>query len=106
MLSTPFATIDLGRQLLVSVPSALALAVLFYFVSLIYSREATPLRKVPGPVLASFSRLWLALKTRKRNRHELDLELHKKYGTVVRIGPTHVSISSPDAIKTIYGTSA
>jgi hypothetical protein len=87
--------------------SSLTTTVIIGFLGLIYLfyvREATPLRKVPGPLVASFSKLWMVHKTRQLKRHEIDLELHKKYGPVVRIGPTYVSVSSPSALKQIYGT--
>ncbi|KAK6005954.1 hypothetical protein QM012_006364 [Aureobasidium pullulans] len=32
-----------------------------------------------------------------------NVEVHKKYGSVVRIGPKHVSFSSPEALQTIHG---
>jgi hypothetical protein len=70
---------------------------------LIWMHEATPLKKIPGPFMARFSKLWMVYKTRQLKRHELDLELHKTYGPVVRIGPIYVSVSSPSALKTIYG---
>ncbi|CAE6434717.1 unnamed protein product [Rhizoctonia solani] len=30
------------------------------------------------------------------------LELHRKYGTFVRIGPNHISIADPDALEVVY----
>ena len=75
----------------------------FGLIYLVWVREATPLRKIPGPYLASVSKLWMIYKTRQLKRHELDLELHDTYGPVVRIGPSYVLVSSPDALKTIYG---
>lgn len=31
------------------------------------------------------------------------IKLHQKYGPLVRVGPSHVSVSDPDAVKIIYG---
>lgn len=40
------------------------------------------------------------------DRHLAIFELHKKYGTVVRIGPHHISINSANALGPIYGHDA
>jgi hypothetical protein len=80
---------------------AVALLALFY---LLYTRYATPLRKIPGPWLASLTKLWLVQKTRSFDRHNVDIALRKKYGSVVRVAPNEVMVSSLNAIRTIYGT--
>lgn len=70
---------------------------------LVVTREATPLRKVPGPFLASITRLWVVQKQRSYQRPLVDLDLHKKYGPIVRIAPNEVLISSPQAFRIVYG---
>ena len=70
---------------------------------MLYVRYATPLRKIPGPFLASITKLWVVQQTRGLNRHLVDIDLRKKYGTMVRVAPNEVMISNLDAIKTIYG---
>ena len=35
--------------------------------------------------------------------HRKMIDLHAKYGTLVRTGPNEISVSDLDAIKTIYG---
>ncbi len=61
------------------------------------------LRAIPGPLLARFSNLWLLMTVRRGRRYlEVD-EAHKKYGTVMRIQPGHVSINDDSAIPIIYG---
>ena len=103
-MTTFFLGVTGSGLLLSSVPLTTTVVTGFIgLIYLLYVREGTQLRKVPGPFLASFSKLWMVYKTRQFKRHELDQELHKKYGSVVRIGPTYVSISSPAALKTIYG---
>ncbi|KEF55246.1 uncharacterized protein A1O9_08900 [Exophiala aquamarina CBS 119918] len=70
---------------------------------LIHVRYNTPLRRVPGPFLASLTRLW-KVKTIFTARQELVLlDLHRKHGPLVRIGPNEVSVSDPQALKVIYG---
>lgn len=62
-----------------------------------------PLRDIPGPGLARFSRLWYLLKIYKGSYEITDINLHKKYGAVVRIAPNEYSIDDPEAAKIIYG---
>jgi hypothetical protein len=62
-----------------------------------------PLAKVPGPSLASLSPLWLVWQCMKLRRPRLDLELHKRYGSVVRIAPNEVIFSNPDYFRDVYG---
>jgi hypothetical protein len=71
----------------------------------LHTRYATPLRKIPGPFLASISKLWLVQKTRGLQRQKVDLWLRKKYGSIVRIAPNEVLVSDLNALKTIYGIS-
>ncbi|EOO00667.1 putative pisatin demethylase protein [Phaeoacremonium minimum UCRPA7] len=66
---------------------------------LLYKRYASPLRKYPGPWLASVSRLWKVLSTASTRTHLDHIALHKKYGPIVRIAPDEVSVSSPEAAR-------
>ena len=89
----------------------------------IHVRYNTPLRTIPGPFLASLTRLW-KVSTILTTRQELVMmDLHKKHGIfirlpatppksiltwasqgkLVRIGPNEISISYPEALKVIYG---
>jgi hypothetical protein len=79
---------------------ALALVVTFV-VRALYKRYASPLRKYPGPFLASFTRLWKVKSTASGRTHLEHIELHRKYGPVVRIAPDEVSVSSPEAARTL-----
>ena len=72
----------------------------------IYTRALTPLRKIPGPFLASITKLWIVNKQRSFKRHEVDIALHKKYGPILRVAPTEIMVSSLRAFRTIYGTLA
>ena len=69
----------------------------------IYTREATPLRSIPGPFLASITRLWIFQKQRGFQRQQVDMDLREKYGPIVRISPKEVMVSSPKSLRTIYG---
>ncbi|OCL07759.1 cytochrome P450 oxidoreductase [Glonium stellatum] len=67
-------------------------------------RYWTPLRHVPGPFYASISRGWKVSQALRRRMHYACIEMHKKYGPVVRIAPDEVSFSSAAAAKEIYST--
>ncbi len=62
-----------------------------------------PLRSIPGPFLARFTRLWYLLAVRSGHFEKINVALHKKHGAVVRIAPHYYSIDDMDAIKVIYG---
>jgi hypothetical protein len=60
------------------------------------------LRGIPGPYLASVTDFW-----RLRIQYfgpilPTLVDLHRKYGTVVRIGPNKISVSGAEHVKTIY----
>ncbi|KAK4943316.1 hypothetical protein LTR10_017159 [Elasticomyces elasticus] len=70
----------------------------------LYIRYATSLRKVPGPFFASFTRLWKLQKTLRGDFEWTNIELHRRYGPIVRIAPNEVSIDDPDeSVSIIYG---
>ncbi|KAG0136862.1 cytochrome P450 [Tuber indicum] len=82
----------------------LPLALLALVASCVYSRYASPLKNVPGPALASFSRIWLNVGLVARgNLHGGIMDAHRKYGPVVRVGPNKVYFSDPALIPEIYG---
>jgi hypothetical protein len=63
----------------------------------------SPLRKVPGPKLWALSRIPSQRSVLRGHTHLDILELHEKYGPVVRISPYEVAFNSASAFKTIYG---
>jgi hypothetical protein len=93
------------QRLPISSPTATAItlcvATIICFV--LFARELTPLRNVPGPFLASLSNVWVFRQTKTFQRPLIDMELHKRYGPIVRTGPNEVMVSSPSSFKTIYG---
>ncbi|KAH9909692.1 cytochrome P450 [Xylariomycetidae sp. FL2044] len=68
---------------------------LFIIARASYRRYASPLRKYPGPFLASCTRLWKFVSTATERTNYHHMELHKKYGPVVRISPNELSFASP-----------
>lgn len=62
-----------------------------------------PLRDVPGPFWAKFTRLWEVYALMPGDLEIKLIALHRLYGPIVRIGPNKCSIDDPDAVKIIYG---
>ncbi|GFN18676.1 cytochrome P450 [Aspergillus tubingensis] len=84
-------------------PYFVCLSLLSLISYVLYIRFYSSLAKVPGPFWASLSRWWLVFFSDKGNMHRLYPRLHEKYGKLVRVGPSEVSVADLDAIQTIYG---
>jgi hypothetical protein len=86
-----------------SIPGVVA-AVSFVFISsyIIYYRHIHLLSKYPGPPLASFTNLWKAYQQWTLRMPETLVQLHEKYGDVVRVGPNDLSFNSADSVHMIY----
>lgn len=63
------------------------------------------LRGIPGPLFAQFTDLWRFLSQNTQGHATRLINLHRKHGKLVRTGPNNISISDPDAIPIVYGTS-
>lgn len=81
---------------LLLVPSLL---ILYHFVQYVID----PLRSIPGPFLARFTRWWYFIEIYNGSFEVTNIELHKRYGPIVRIAPHEYSIDNVDAARTIYG---
>ncbi len=81
---------------------AVVAAILTYAVMALWTALRPGLRRIPGPFIARFSRLYLFLQATKGNQHSIYLDLHEKYGKLVRVGPNKVAIADPDMIPIIY----
>ena len=94
----------LDSQAATSAVVLLGLASLLVAISLY--RRWQRLAHIPGPLLASLTNFWAAIKIwRGEMYHEFIQDLHARYGPVVRFGPNRVSFSQPEAVAEIYGTS-
>lgn len=82
------------------------LAILLVPLYLYLTWRSRGLNKFPGPTLASFTDLWKVFYSRKNSVKEntVYIDMHEKYGDVVRIGPNTLSFADPKAILDIYGT--
>ncbi|KAL2394087.1 Cytochrome P450 monooxygenase cicH [Exophiala dermatitidis] len=77
----------------------LALTVLY----LLSNRYQKGLWRIPGPWLRSLStipRMWAIYRS---HSHKYDIELHRKYGKVVRVAPNILSVSDTAEINQLYG---
>ncbi|KAF2868355.1 cytochrome P450 [Massariosphaeria phaeospora] len=61
-----------------------------------------PLRNFPGPFLARFTHAYGAFLVWRRCSHLTSIQLHKKYGPVVRIAPDRLIFNSATAVQDIY----
>ncbi|KAI0016492.1 putative benzoate 4-monooxygenase cytochrome P450 [Xylariomycetidae sp. FL0641] len=94
----PVVTIQTGRfglALLLLVGVVVGLSFRLY-------RTWRRLRAIPGPNVAKFTDLQRMSWVNSRHAHLIHLELHRKYGDVVRMGPNMVSVGDPTAIPVIY----
>ena len=66
-------------------------------------RYRSGLRRIPGPWLASISSIWRFAVVWRQDMPATSIKLHARHGPLVRIGPHHVSVADPEAVKIIYG---
>jgi cytochrome P450 len=62
-----------------------------------------PLAKIPGPFLAKITGHWRNKRIWRGTWHDDILELHERYGRVVRIAPNEVAVVDQNAMKQLYG---
>lgn len=68
----------------------------------IYRRYAHPLRQIPGPFLASISNSWIIALQFSSKQHLKLIDLHRKYGPVIRISPNRVIMTSPEHLHEYF----
>lgn len=69
----------------------------------IYRTSFHPLAGTPGPKLAKISGLWRSWRFLRGTWHEDVLELHRRYGRIVRIAPNELSIVDQTINQKLYG---
>ncbi|KAH9908161.1 benzoate 4-monooxygenase cytochrome P450 [Xylariomycetidae sp. FL2044] len=84
--------------------SLVGLGALLVVCQALYARYRGGLNAIPGPALASVSNIWKILAVYHDDMPRRNVEVHRKYGPVVRIGPNTVSFSSLEALHTIHGS--
>lgn len=83
---------------------ALIVAVVIARIALfVYQSLTSPLRSIPGPFWTRLSRLWFFNRVRLGHFEHDNIELHRRFGPIVRIAPGIYSIDSPEILKPVYG---
>lgn len=80
---------------------AIGCAVLFV-TKLLWELCFSPLSAFPGPIVAKFTNIWRAIAASRGDVDTTNIELHRKYGSAVRIGPNCISLSDPKMIRAVY----
>lgn len=70
--------------------------------NLLHKKYGSGITHIPGPVLASWIKLWRLQDVAKGQNHKTIIELHRKYGKLVRTAPNVVDVSDPAMIPVIY----
>ena len=70
----------------------------------LHFRHKKGFSKYNGPFLASFTDLWRVYYTYFNMGEFPMVDVHERYGDIVRVGPNHLSFAKSEAIKDIYGT--
>jgi hypothetical protein len=91
-----FTIQNLPLSISASLPLAVVIFLLLHFLS---RRYLSPLRKYPGPFLASGSRIYQLFCVASGDAHLRMITLHRRYGPVVRIAPDELSFSSPEVAR-------
>ncbi|KAF2170959.1 hypothetical protein M409DRAFT_51199 [Zasmidium cellare ATCC 36951] len=92
----------MGLERFLVLASVLAPVWLVLYYVLPYFTTYKHLQHIPGPVVAKFSNIWVALGARNGKKFAWVDWAHRKYGPVVRIGFNHVSIAQPEGLQTVY----
>lgn len=80
--------------------SAFAVLLFCGYVARTYAR----LRHIPGPFWSKFTDIPRFYWVKTRRAQHIHIDLHKKYGPLVRMGPNMVSVGDPAEIPNIYST--
>ncbi|KAI9506395.1 hypothetical protein GGI25_005150 [Coemansia spiralis] len=88
----------------IQLSNVLVSLILFLLVKLIHRTYVTPLRHIPGPLLNSLTNLPLIYHTALGDYHRYSISLHRRFGPLVRIGPTKVSVSGLAEIRTVLSS--
>ena len=84
--------------------SLLALGVGFLLLRILQTHIYSPLKKFPGPFLGSLTDWWrLVYSYRILHSSQPWIDIHRKYGDIVRLGPDMLSFGSAEAARDIYG---
>ncbi|OIW26308.1 putative P450 monooxygenase [Coniochaeta ligniaria NRRL 30616] len=76
--------------------------------NVVYNVLAHPLKAFPGPLAAGASTWWKTYIEvfKQKSMTDVLVELHAKYGDVVRVGPNELHFAKPSAFNDIYNASS
>ncbi|KAI0120633.1 isotrichodermin C-15 hydroxylase [Xylariales sp. AK1849] len=77
--------------------------VIWQVTTVVYNLYFHPLRDFPGPLLSRASSVPFAIQHASGVQAFRTQKLHERYGSIVRIGPSHLSFTDVRAWKDIYG---
>jgi cytochrome P450 len=87
-------------------PLAVRIYVVIFLITSVhiaYNTFLHPISNVPGPLLARYSSIWLTKRYFRGTWLEDVVQLHDRYGPVVRIAPNEVSFVDDSALHELYG---
>lgn len=64
----------------------------------------SPLKSFPGPIATRFTNIWRLMTAFGGQYHITNIELHRRHGPAVRVGPKTLSLSDPALINKAYAT--
>ncbi|CCF36308.1 cytochrome P450 monooxygenase [Colletotrichum higginsianum] len=100
----PHDTLSWPPRATVTVPIlAIILGVVYAAWSIIYNLYFSPLSRIPGPKLWAVSKIPNSLMRASGHSVQKVLDLHKKYGSIVRLAPDEVSFVDPGAWNDTMG---
>ncbi|UPX09407.1 uncharacterized protein EKO05_0000097 [Ascochyta rabiei] len=74
----------------------------YWIIPFLHGLTISSTRNVPGPFLARFTRWYEYFALLRGKSHVEYMQLHDKFGAVLRIGPNRYSFSDPSDVKIIY----
>ncbi|RKP06344.1 cytochrome P450 [Thamnocephalis sphaerospora] len=94
----------MALELLTAVELLLTLLVVYVLYCIVANTVISPLRHVPGPWYYAVSKVFYIAHLASGLHSQWIRDLHKKYGSTVRVAPNIVSIRDVDAIHAIFAS--
>ncbi|KAL4967440.1 cytochrome P450 [Aspergillus stella-maris] len=83
-------------------PTLLLLPLALCAIYLLYKHRTSPLHTLPGPFYTSYTSLLLKWHYLRGRRMHYVHRLHARYGPIVRVSPSEISVSDPADVKTVH----
>ena len=69
---------------------------------LVLTYLTSPVKHIPGPLLAKFTNLWRFFNVWGGESQHSQTKMHERHGSLVAIGPNCVTTNDANLIRTIY----